>query len=70
MLRKMALVDYNKCHPEECDGGSCAAALACPRKVLKQEALREIPVTDPFLCRGCGDCAIACTLRAIAVVAM
>ena len=70
MLRKMALVDYNRCHPEECDGGSCAAALACPRKVLKQETLGEIPEPDPFLCRGCGDCAVACPLRAIAVVTM
>ncbi len=70
MLRKMALVNYNACDPEKCDGGSCAAALACPRRVLKQEAPREIPVTDPFLCRGCGDCVIACPLRAIAVVTM
>ena len=69
MLRKMALVDYNKCHPEACDGGSCAAA-ACPRKVLKQEAPCEIPMTDPFLCRGCGNCALACPLRATAVVTM
>jgi translation initiation factor RLI1 len=70
MLRKMALVNYNKCHPEKCDGGSCAAALACSRRMLKQEAPCEIPATDPFLCRGCGDCVIACPLRAIAVVTM
>ncbi|HEX9896415.1 MAG TPA: hypothetical protein VGA85_01970 [Dehalococcoidales bacterium] len=37
MPSKMALVDFNKCHPELCDKGICAAAEACPRKLMKQE---------------------------------
>jgi len=37
MPTKMALVDYKKCHPEKCDSGICAAALACSHKLLKQE---------------------------------
>jgi translation initiation factor RLI1 len=64
---KMALIDYKKCHPEKCDNGICSAALACSHKLLKQEALNEIPMTDPFLCQGCGDCVRACPLKAIEI---
>jgi translation initiation factor RLI1 len=70
MPGKMALINFNKCHPQQCEAGSCAAAPACPRKLLTQEAPYEIPMTDPFSCRGCGECATACPLRAIAVVTM
>ncbi len=62
MPGKMALVDYGKCRPERCDSGICAAVLACSPKLLKQEAPYEIPMTDPFLCRGGGDCVRACLL--------
>lgn len=65
MPRKMALVDYKKCRPELCDSGSCAAALACPHKLLKQEGPYEIPMPDPSICRGCAECVIACPLKAI-----
>lgn len=68
MPRKTALVVFPKCHPEQCEGGVCAAALACPRKLLKQERPGEIPMTDPALCRGCADCAHACPLKAITVL--
>ena len=70
MPGKMALVDYKKCHPERCDGGICAAALACPHKLLRQEAPYEMPMMYPSLCRGCGDCVRACTLRAIQIATM
>ena len=70
MLQKVALVDFNKCRPETCDSGICAAALACSRKLLKQEAPMEAPLPDPFLCKGCGDCVRACPARAIAITAM
>jgi translation initiation factor RLI1 len=70
MPRKMALINYNKCRPQECDSGICAAAKACPRKLLTQETSCEAPMPDPFLCRGCGECVTACPLRAIAVVTM
>jgi translation initiation factor RLI1 len=68
MPSKMALVDYKKCHPEKCDSGMCAAALACSHKLLKQEAPYDIPMTDPFLCQGCGDCVRACQFKAISIV--
>ena len=46
----------------------CVAALACPRKLLKQEQPGEIPMTDPSICQGCADCARACPLKAIQIV--
>jgi len=70
MPSKMALVDYKKCHPEKCDSGVCAAVLACSHKLLKQEAPYEIPMTDPSVCQGCGDCLRACPLKAIEIVKM
>ncbi len=38
MTRKLALLAYNKCRPETCEDGICAAAQACPSKLLKQAA--------------------------------
>ncbi len=70
MPNKIALVIFDKCHPEKCDQGICTAALACPRKLLKQEAPYEIPMPDPSICQGCGDCVRACPLKAIRVVRM
>ena len=67
MPSKMALVDFNKCKPEECEEGICVAALACEKKLLTQEAPYEIPMTNPFLCRGCADCVRACPEKAIQI---
>jgi translation initiation factor RLI1 len=67
MPNKMALVDYSKCRPSECDGGHCTAATACTRRLLRQEAPYEPPMPDPSLCRGCGDCVRACARKAIVI---
>ena len=67
MARKTALVDYNKCHPEECNSGVCNAAQACTLKLLQQEAPYSMPMADPFSCRACGDCLKACPLGAIQI---
>ena len=67
MPSKIALVDYDKCHPENCDSGRCVAALACTHKLLKQETLYEMPMTEPSVCQGCGDCVRACPLKAIQI---
>jgi translation initiation factor RLI1 len=67
MPGKIALVDFNKCHPEQCGEGVCQAAGACRYKLLKQEKVFEIPIADPFICRGCGDCARACPLQAVLI---
>jgi len=67
MPGKMAMVDYDKCHPERCDGGCCVAVQACPHKTLAQETPYDKPMTDPFACQGCGDCVRACPLKAIKI---
>ena len=70
MPKKMALVDFAKCRPEECQDGLCPAAQACTRRLMKQEQPGEAPMTDPALCRGCADCARACPRKAIRIVSI
>jgi len=70
MPGKMAIVNYDRCCPENCDGGICAAALACSRKLLRQEAPYEAPMADPSPCKGCSDCALACPQKAIEMARM
>ncbi len=70
MPGKIALVDFNKCRPDECEGGICKAVVACRYKLLKQEKNCEIPLPDPTICRGCGDCVRACPLKAIEIAQM
>lgn len=70
MPGKMALINFNKCNPQQCESGKCAAAEACPHKLIKQEAPYETPMPDPYICRGCGECARACPLKAIEVIRM
>jgi len=65
----LAVIAYEKCRPENCDKGICAAVLACPNKVLIQEAAYEFPFANPsHFCRGCAQCTQACLLGAIRVV--
>ena len=68
MTKKMALLDFEKCRPDGCDGGICAAAQACPSRLMKQEAPYETPMPEPFACRACGDCVRACPQKAIRII--
>ena len=70
MSAKMALIDFNKCSPDGCDNGLCLAVQACQRKLLAQEKVYEIPMPDPVLCRGCGDCVRACPSGAVKISVM
>ena len=64
-----AVIDYQKCQPEKCGNGICAAAAACPQKVLKQEAPFEFPLARPSkLCKGCAKCNDACPAKALRIV--
>ena len=67
MPGKKALVNFNICRPENCENGLCKAVRACNYKLLKQENSYEIPMADPSVCRGCGDCVRACPLKAILI---
>jgi translation initiation factor RLI1 len=68
MSKKVALVDFRRCHPESCDHGVCVAVPACPSKLLKQEEPYSPPMTEPFACRACGECTRACPRQAIKIV--
>ncbi|MFC1894031.1 hypothetical protein ACFLYR_08475 [Chloroflexota bacterium] len=46
MANKMAFVIWDKCHPEQCGDGTCLAAKASTRKLLKQEASHEAPMME------------------------
>ena len=69
MAGKLVLVDYSKCDPTQCDGGVCTAALACPRKVMGQEAPYEVPMPPSVLCKGCAECTRHCPLKAVGLIA-
>lgn len=68
MPAKVAMVVYDRCRPAECNQGSCKAASACTRKLLKQESAYEPPMSHPSLCKACGDCVRACPSQAIRIV--
>jgi translation initiation factor RLI1 len=71
MTRKMALLDYSRCLPSECDdGGVCRVVDVCPSKLIKQEEPGLPPMTEPSACRACGECVRACPLDAIRIVSM
>jgi translation initiation factor RLI1 len=66
--QKIAMVDYRTCQPENCSEGICLAALACPNKILRQEAPYEIPDSNQAMCIGCGVCIPACPQEAIRLI--
>jgi len=65
--RKIAIVDFNRCNPEVCGNGVCKAAQACEYKLLRQEITYETPMTDPSICKACGDCVRTCPQKAIQI---
>jgi translation initiation factor RLI1 len=69
MAKKVAVVDYNMCHPEQCDGGVCLAAVECEHGSLIQTDPYETPEVNPAKwCHGCAKCSTACPLKAIRMV--
>ena len=68
MPGKRAIVDFRECDPKQCPDGVCTAVLACPRKVMTQDAPYEIPMPPMAACRGCAECEIHCPRGAVKVV--
>lgn len=65
---KWVEIRFPLCRPAACDpeGGTCAAARACTRRVLVQEDPGEAPMQLlRELCRGCDDCVTACPFGAV-----
>lgn len=65
MPKTQVLLDYSLCDPSHCEGGICAAAQVCERKVLRQDKPGEMPDLYPNLCLGCNDCIPVCPQGAI-----
>jgi translation initiation factor RLI1 len=68
MPKQAAFINYQRCEPERCENGICQAALACPRKLLKQEEPFEMPDSYSNMCIGCGICIRACPKEAIQLI--
>ncbi len=66
MPKRIAVIDYSKCHPDKCDHGVCAAAMQCEYGNLVQSDIYGEPEVNPAKwCRGCTKCVQACPFKAI-----
>ena len=66
MPKRVAILDYHKCHPAQCNHGICLATLACEHGSLMQEDFYEAPERNPAKwCHGCAKCIQACPFQAI-----
>ena len=67
MPKPVAYVNYHECQVEKCEQGICLATHKCPRNILRQETLFEMPEIKSEICRGCGICVPVCPFGAIQV---
>jgi Fe-S-cluster-containing hydrogenase component 2 len=65
MPKKIIVIDYHACHPEQCEDGICKAILECERKLITQEAPYEMPDIKSSMCLGCALCMRVCLNGAI-----
>lgn len=63
-----ALLDLDRCQPDRCPSGLCAARRLCDVRAIYQPDPYEVPVLDWSRCRACAKCVGACPARAISLV--
>ncbi|MFA6461276.1 MAG: ribosome biogenesis/translation initiation ATPase RLI [Candidatus Woesearchaeota archaeon] len=71
MAKRIAIIERQKCHPQDCGNYLCAKI--CPVNRTGVECIRADPVTtkaqiDELLCTGCGICPRRCPYGAIQII--
>ncbi|MEW8959642.1 MAG: ferredoxin [Moorella sp. (in: firmicutes)] len=61
-------IDRDKCRPERCESGVCAATSSCTWKALEQSRPFVPPSVDTNSCLGCFRCTLFCPHQAISVL--
>jgi len=67
MPKPKAVIDYQECTPERCEGGICQASLFCKHRVIWQEEIYQPPIVFSEKCLSCRDCLEACPQSAIRI---
>ncbi len=67
MPNSLVSLDYNKCRPDLCNDGHCAAISSCPLKIIQQEEKYGFPMANSSICKGCAKCVSACPLNALSL---
>ena len=71
MRKRIAIINKQKCHPDECGNFLCAKL--CPVNRAGSDCITEDPIfrkarIDEYLCTGCGICPNRCPFGAIEII--
>ena len=71
MTKRIAIVDKNKCHPNECGDYLCIKLCPVNRTggdcIVKNDITKKVLI-DEFLCTGCSICSNRCPFSAIQII--